>query len=170
MAQSNRRRPVWKRLLPNERKLQTIASFGEIVSALAVVVSLLYAVYEIRRTQTLSSRDVDEVLFASVQASNTLLIESPILADIIVEANRDSEGLSEAERMRYLAFQHIFFDAWEIAWSYHVDGILSDDSWEEWNAWFSLEATRRPSFGWSENRHHFTGPAFLDHVDAIVTK
>lgn len=67
----------------NKDRVLIYASLAEIVSALAIVISLLYVVSEFRRTETLTSREVDTILF---------------------------------ERVRYLAFQHVFFDTWETAW------------------------------------------------------
>jgi hypothetical protein len=47
----------------NKKKFQYYASIAEIVSAIAIVVSLLYVGYEISRTNILDSRDIDELLF-----------------------------------------------------------------------------------------------------------
>jgi len=153
----------------NEKKLQTYASLAEVVAAFAVIVSLFYAGYELRRSSTLSSREADGVLFERVGEANRALIASPEIAEIMVTAERDPDALTEADRIRFLAFQHDFFDSWEIGWDYHKDGILDDETWNEWDQWFSSEARRRPAFGWSENRHHFTGLDFRDHVDGVLS-
>lgn len=152
----------------DERKLRTYASLAEVVAAFAVIISLCYAGYELRRSSTLSSREADGILFERVSQANRLLAASPEIAEIMVTAGRDAGALSEADRMRFLALQHDFFDSWEIGWDYHKDGILDDETWNEWDRWFSSEARRRPSFSWSDIRQHFTGPDFRDHVDGIL--
>lgn len=152
----------------NEGKLRTYASLAEVVSGVAIVVSLLYVAYEFRRTSTVSSREAEAVLYERGREANRLTIESPGLAEIIVAAEETPESLSDAARVRYLAYQHDFFDTWEIGWDYHSSGILDDDAWSSWNEWFSTEARRRPIFAWTDNRHHFTGLAFRDHVDAVL--
>jgi hypothetical protein len=86
-------------------------------------------------------------------------------AEIVVSAARDPGALSEADRIRFLAYQHHFFDTWEIGWYYHMDGILNDETWRGWDEWFTAEARRRPAFGWTDNRHNFTGLDFRAHVD-----
>ena len=151
------------------RKLHTYASIAEVVAALAVIVSLLYAGYEFRRASTLSSREADGILFERVREANRMLIESPGIAEIVVTAGRDPDALSEADRIRFLAYQHDFFDSWEIGWDYHEDGILDDETWSEWDEWFASEARRRPAFGWTDNREHFTGLDFRDHVDSVLS-
>lgn len=45
-----------------QSKLQTYASIGEIISAFAIVVSLIYAGYEFRHSGTLSNRDAESLL------------------------------------------------------------------------------------------------------------
>ncbi len=154
----------------NKRNVQIYASLAEIVSALAIIISLLYVVSEFRRTEMLTSREVDGILFERARESNAIFIENPDLADIVIAAARNADALSEADRLRYLAYQHIFFDTWEIAWVYHKDGILDEETWREWDMWFVAEAKRRPDFSWTENRRHFTGQDFLRHVDQSVLR
>lgn len=152
----------------DENKLRTYASLAEVVAAFAVIISLFYAGYEVRRSSTLSSREADGILFERVAEANRLLIASPQIAEIMVTADRDPDALGQADRIRFLAYQHDFFDSWEIGWDYHEDGILDEETWNEWDTWFSSEARRRPAIGWSENRQHFTGSAFRDHVDRAL--
>ena len=73
-------------------KFQKYAAVAEIVSAVAIVISLVYVGYEFRRTQTLSSNDVDKILFERVQEMNGMLIQVPDLANLVLLAqNRSSE-------------------------------------------------------------------------------
>lgn len=144
------------------------ASLAEVLAAIAVVVSLVYAGMEFRSSRVLSAREADMQLFANAQREMMAVVDSAALAEIIVKAESDPASLAEAERLRYLALQHAFFDNWEQAFLYHVDGIYSDEIWAGWNEWFAREAKRRPAFGWTENRRNFTGEAFIAHVDAII--
>ncbi len=153
----------------DEKKLQTYASLAEVVSALAIIVSLLYVGYEVRRTSIVTGREADVILFERGREANRLLIESPGLAELLVAADSAPHEMSEADMRRYLAYEHDFFDSWEMAWSYRVDGVLDDQTWREWDDWFAAEARRRPVFTWTENRHHFTGADFRDHVDRILS-
>ena len=151
-----------------QSRIQSYAAVAEVVSAAAIIVSLLYVGYEYRRTSTMSSREADVILFERTREANRILIESPGMADIVVLAETAPESLSAADSLRFLAYQHDFFDTWEIAWYYHTDGILETDTWEEWDRWFSEEARRAPDFSWRETRHHFTGEDFRGHVDRAL--
>jgi len=152
----------------NQSRLTYWTSIAEIISAVAIVISLLYVAYEFRRSETLSSKEVNSMLFERVREMNFMLIENPDLAEIVIRATEDPASLSPEDRLRYLAFQHVFFDSWEVAWLYHEDGILDEPTWQEWDGWFSGEARLRPIFGWTENRRHFTGESFRQHVEASL--
>jgi hypothetical protein len=151
-----------------QSRIQSYAAVAEVVSAAAIIVSLLYVGYEYRRTSTMSSREADVILFERTRESNRILIESPGMADIVHLAETAPEALSPADSLRFLAYRHDFFDTWEIAWYYHADGILETETWEEWDQWFSEEARLAPDFAWRETRRHFTGEGFRDHVDRAL--
>jgi len=137
----------------NQKKLEIVVSWARIISALTVIVSLLYVGYEFRRTSALTSQEVDGILFERAQKANSTLVDSPGMADIVLAAARAPDEMSDTDRLRCLAYQHNFFDSWEIAW----------------NEWFAREAMLRPRFGWTENRHNHTGVGFRTHVDEVLS-
>ncbi len=151
----------------NKEKFQLYASIAEIVSAIAIVISLLYVGFEIRRADVLSSRDIEELLYAREAEENRILIENADIARIVVTAQDNPDVLSPSDQVRYLAFEHNFFDNWEIAFYSHADGVLNDENWSEWNEYFMSQAKRRPTFAWTGNKHNFVGD-FSNYVDGIL--
>lgn len=147
--------------------LQTTVSVLEVMASLAVVASLLYAVYEFKRTETLNSRDVENILYQRMLERDRLVIENAELAGIVLRASSEPEGLSPVDRMRFAAYEHVFYDSWESAWYYHQEGILATSAWESWNDWFLADAMRHPRIGWMDNRRHFSDD-FLRYVDRAL--
>jgi len=147
--------------------MNTVVSVAEIISSLAIVVSLIYVAYEFKRSETITNRDVENIVYERMLQIDRLLIENPDLARIVLKATDNPEGLTPAEQMQYLAYEHIFYDSWESAWYYYQEGILETESWDGWNTWFIAEAKRRPLLGWMGNRKHFAG-GFLEYVDKEV--
>lgn len=147
--------------------LQTVVGLAEIVTAVAVVVSLLYAASEFRRSQTLTSTDVETILYERMLEMDRLLIENPYLADLHVMLAERPESLTPADRERFLAYEHIFYDSWELAWTAHEDEVLNEDAWADWNGWFAAEAGRRDPSGWTGNRQNH-GEAFARFVERSV--
>ncbi|MDP2481313.1 MAG: hypothetical protein Q8W51_11490 [Candidatus Palauibacterales bacterium] len=149
-------------------RVQTWASIAEIVSALAIVVSLVYAGYQFRRSTTLSSSDAAAVLIERFRESNKLLIESPGLAKIVLAGRARSADLSEADRLRYRTFEREFFNTWEAAWLYHADGILDAPTWADLDDYFAVAAKRRPARVWVQVREDFPEEPFRAHVDSVM--
>lgn len=147
--------------------LQTTVSVVEIIASLAVVVSLLYVAYEFKRSETLNSRDVEDIIYQRMLERDRLVIENPELAEILLQASSDLDGLSPADRIRFLAYEHIFYDSWESAWYYYHEGVLEKSAWDSWNTWFIADAKRRPLLGWTGNRRHFAD-GFLEYVDRAL--
>ena len=152
----------------DSKKLQVYVSFAEVVSAIAVVLSLVYLGNEVRHASTMDSREADLLLFERVQRVHRLVIESPGLAEIIVTAEASPQDLAPADRLRYLTYEHEWYNSWEVGFNSHAEGILDDEDWRSWKEWFTQEARRQPRFGWVENRQHFTGSEFREHADSLL--
>jgi len=146
--------------------LNIIVSVGEIISSLAIVISLLYVVYEYERSNTLTNRDVENIIYNRMMEMDRLVIENSDLAELILSAIADPEQLTQAEQLRYLAYEHIFYDSWESAWYYYQEGILEEQNWNSWDAWFQSESKKKPFLSWQGNRKNFDGD-FLSYVDDI---
>jgi len=65
----------------DRNKLQSFATIGEIISAIAIVLSLLYAAYEFRHSGTLSKREVETLLYQQMREMNVLIVQTPGLAE-----------------------------------------------------------------------------------------
>ena len=147
-------------------RLKNLVSIAEIISSLAIVLSLFYAAYEFSRSKTLTNRDVENIIYQRMLEMDRLIIENPGLSHLFLKAADHPDSLSREEQMRFLAFEHIFYDSWESAWYYYHEDILDEETWTGWNTWFIAEAKRRPALGWHGNRKHFNG-AFLEFIDGL---
>ena len=147
--------------------LQTGVAMAEIVSAVAVVLSLLYVSNEFKRSRTLTSTDVQTILYERMLEMDRLLIEAEGLADLLIQAGEEPGTLVPEDSTRFLAYEHIFYDTWELAWTAHGDGVMEESAWESWNAWFGVEAQRRPVLGWAANQRHY-GEDFIEYVNELV--
>ena len=147
-------------------KLDIVVSIAEIISSLAIVVSLFYIVNEFQRSNTLTNRDVENILYDRMLEMDRLIIGNADLAKLVLKASKNSEELEPDEQLRYLAFEHIFYDTWESAWYYHSEGTLEEQNWNSWNSWFISEIQNKPLLSWEGNRKNADGK-FLDYIDNI---
>ena len=158
----------------NQGKLQSYASIGEIVSAVAIVVSLIYVGYEFRQSRTVSNRDAEMMLFDRFAEMNRLEIQTPGLAELLIAGQTEPESLSPGDRRRVETYERGFYNNWEIAWYYHRDGILEPETWTDWDQYFQQSARHRPAWVWTAIREDFmssrAGPKFHEHVDYAIAR
>ena len=87
-----------------------VAAVGEILGAVAVVVTLLYLAKQIRQ----NSRAVEVTALRDTTDQwnhwSELVASSPGLAEIVARGNRSYNELSEADALRYGAYIQMFFD------------------------------------------------------------
>ena len=149
--------------------LDKLVSIAEIISSIAIIISLFYAAYEFNRSKTLTNRDVENILYERMLKIDQMIIENKDLAKLVVKASISTDELTTDEKMRYLAFEHVFYDSWESAWYYYSEGILEKSNWDSWNSWFKSEAINKPSLSWQGNRRNYNGK-FLEYIDNVFSK
>ena len=147
-------------------KLEIVVSIAEIISSLAIVVSLFYIANEFQRSNTLTNRDVENIIYNRMLEMDRLIIENADLAKLVLKASDNPGQLDPDEQMRYLAFEHIFYDTWESAWYYHNEGTLEEQNWNSWNSWFISATKNKPLLSWKGNRKNSNGK-FLEYVDNL---
>jgi len=141
-------------------KLQWIVSVTQILSSLAVLISIIYLITEYNRSGLLNQRNIENKVYERVMTLNQLLVEHPELAEIIVKAQTNLDSLTTTETIRYLAYEHIFYDTWETLWVGHKDGLIEDDVWNDWHEWFILMAKEKPAISLEGNRDNLTAEFF----------
>ncbi len=147
--------------------LQVVASIAEIASAIAIVISILYVAYEYRESQAVSSTDVQSEIYTRMLEMDRLLIENADLAEILITAKEAPDSLTPASELRFLAYEHIFYDSWELAWVSYSNDILEITAWNDWNKWFSEDAKRRPLLGWTGNIENHE-KEFIEYVEEQI--
>ena len=78
-----------------------IAAGGEVLAAVAVIVSVLYLAQQIRQNTVASVAAVNQGISDSFQGLNELVAGSPDLADILVRGAESLDQLSMPEALRF---------------------------------------------------------------------
>jgi hypothetical protein len=149
-----------------ERRLGNWVAIAEIISAAAVVISLIYVGLEIRRTTLESDADIQAELLSYTHQRRYLVIESADLSSILAKGYADPTQLSPDETLRFQGYIELLYAAWERAYMTREAGIFSEDLFGEWNNWFTSVAKRDPDFVWpmvrdSQGWHR----PFVNHVN-----
>ena len=103
------------------------ASIAEIVSAIAVVVSLLYLANEVRQN-TIASRAESHQHWMDTQTNvNRATSDDPEVAALIVRANKDYDSLKDEEivRLQFVFYNH--FNQWHLAFTTQQKSLMDDE-------------------------------------------
>lgn len=141
---------------------------AEVVSAVAVVLSLIYVGSEIRRNTIATQLSNQHSAVALGMASEQWLGDSEFAA-VYELGLRDFSTLDGTQRIQFVSFVGQKLNIWEFAFYSHEQGLMADDAWGAWEGHFKsqirLESWRSIWTNWK--RDSYQGP-FQDYVDTIL--
>ena len=155
---------------------QDLGSIGELVSAIAVVISLVYLAFQIR--QNTSQIDHNTKAARAVAFDSTIthamvarqaIFENEDVSRIYTDGSIDPEALSEHDRLRYRLIVHnVLWSLWNMQSQAHVGGLAA----ETWEAQRMILVRMMSSKGvqwfWS-NYHQEFGESFRREVAKILS-
>jgi len=152
----------------SEGKAARVAAAAEIVSAVAVVVGLLFVGLELRR----NTAAVEAATFQDLtDVSNTWIMTIASDADlsrILREGNERPDDLTAADRQRYSLIERAFWVRMQNVYSQYVRGTLSAEDWSLYEAVMCAEGTGGPPAGrlavWPQQRPVLSA-ALIDLVE-----
>ncbi len=144
---------------------EAVGAVGEIVGALAVVLSLVYLSVQIRdqnrESRVASIHEVLEGFRAEIAA-----FRDPQLARLLDKGARDFEALSDPERIQFVALIQGPLRFWEEAYYQYREHRLGVHLWDGINAqmrdFVSTEGSQKV---WALRRHTYSED-FRRHVEA----
>ncbi len=149
-----------------EHKLSNWVAIAEIISAAAVVFSLIYVGLEIRRTTLESDADIQAELLSYTHQRRNLVIENGDLASLLTKGYADPSQLSPDEALRFQNYNELLYAAWERAYMTNAAGVFSDEVFDPWHGWFISIAESNPEFVWPMVRDsQGWNPPFVDLVN-----
>jgi hypothetical protein len=141
--------------------LQALVALAEIVSALAVVLTLMVLVISIRQNTKSQKALVVDSLAAAITSINVPAMESPALGSALSKATADWSSASREERIIAHYFLFSLFKLLENAWYQQKAGILDQAHWLGWESllrkYYHSEGVRRV---WWPSRKHAYSPEF----------
>jgi hypothetical protein len=112
--------------------LQTWVSLAEIISALAVILTLIAVIVSLRQNTRSQKALAVESLAAAITAINLPGMESPALGSALAKVMADWKSASREERMIAHFFLFSFFKLLENAWYQKNAGTLDQAQWVGW--------------------------------------
>jgi hypothetical protein len=145
--------------------LQVLVALAEIVSALAVVLTLVVLIVSIRQNTKSQKALVVDSLAAAITAINVPAMESPALGSALSKATANWSSASREERIIAHYFLFSLFKLLENAWYQQKSGILDQPHWLGWESllrkYYHSEGVRAV---WWPSRKHAYSPEFQNFL------
>ena len=151
----------------NKQNQQRINTLLITTGAIILVAMLLYLIPRAQNFGSISSDEVDDLLYERLASYELALQSDPVLAGIIRKALTAPDTLDDEDRDLYVSYERRFFSGWEIAWEHHSAGYFEPQRFNVWDAWYVEETHRRPIYAWLENKSEFSA-SFVRHVEEAL--
>jgi hypothetical protein len=145
---------------------EALGAIGEIVGAVAVVVTLGYLAVQIRQNTSALRASTHQALIDSTLMYQSLTLNNPDVARIRLYGVADPTKLTEEDQFRFRTAMEMLFRLIENAFVQHEEGTLGGDGWHRYAETVRHHFRDYPSVGdwWNSPRIPF-GPRFSAWVD-----
>lgn len=146
-----------------------LGAIGELVGAVAVVITVAYLAYQIRQyTSQMQSMALTSSI-ESMRENRRLCFESEELSEIYLRGSEDPEQLSEDHRSRYRMLMHNSSESLlEVYMQAHASGLIEMWSIQGKSACERLLGSKGGRWFWAKYSDGFT-PSFRAEVDRILS-
>jgi hypothetical protein len=145
---------------------EAISAIGQIVGALAVVISLIYLAREVHRNARATRRAaMSSALDAAIRKFDQLA-EHPDLAEVWHRGLEDFESLEGVDRTRFISYMHASFRTVEDAYYQHLEGHIDPRRWRGLEAVMrEINTTPGVQAWWRSHSHWFGGGEFAKFIN-----
>ncbi len=156
---------------------QDLGSIGEFVSAIAVVISLVYLAFQIRQntsqidqnTKAVQASALDSGIGHAMDTRRDIFVSEEVSA-IFLTGSADPESLTEHELLRYrLLVQNILWSLWNL----HTQSLLAEMAAETWATQTAildrLFLTKGVKWFWANYSDEF-GMSFQQEVNRLLAE
>ena len=113
---------------------QLIGVFAEVVSAVAVVVTIIFLVVEVRHNRNAAQSNSLDALTSGFSDINYNVVGDDEFAAIWEKGIASPESLSPREKIRICMYMQCYMNHYTALRKYHELGVLPDEEWEAYLA------------------------------------
>jgi hypothetical protein len=144
------------------------AEFAQIISASAVVISIIYLGRQLRQ----NTRSVKAQTFIAVLANNISVMGSiylnPDFAKLVNTASNDLSPLSPEDNLRWNAYMRTMFRQLDNVYHQYLTGTLDEDVWPGYEQILTHWLKMPGSFRWFEQNLHFFSASLQDYYSKNI--
>jgi len=148
--------------------LSKIHQLGELIAAVAVVISLVFVGYEVQQNSKAQTRTATEAVVRDFVGTIRMLSEDAEMACIYAVGVQDYRALSGSERLRFSAYFLGVFYALQEMYTLVQQGSIDSDIWVGFDELMG-EIGQLPGVrDWFETRRRWFTEDFQLYIDAIA--
>lgn len=153
---------------PARWTLAKVLQVGEIIAAVAVVVSVVFVALEVRQNSRAQIRSTTQSAVSDYVGSLELLAANADLACLYARSAQDYEALSGSERLRFSAFYMATYYQLQEMHRLAEEGAIDADTWSGFHA-LLRETTRYPGVRqWFALRRDWFSERFQTYIDTLI--
>ena len=145
---------------------EAISAIGQLVGALAVVISLIYLAREVRSNARETRRAAMRSTLDSLNRFTQQVAEHADLAELRNRGFHDLESLNAVDRGRFYSYMHAVFRTAEDVYYQHLDGHVDPHRWRGYEAVLrDVNTSRGVQAWWRSHLHWFDGEEFAKFIN-----
>ena len=150
--------------------LNDLANMGQVIGAIAVVISLIYVALQIRQNTNAVRSATAQTVHEHFAKWYHLVAADDELAKIVAKGLRDYRSLSEQERVRFVATFSAFLSYSQNAFLKWREGLLASQLWMGWqHVIINLVCAPGGKAFWKDRAYMF-GDEFRRHIEDDLIK
>ena len=147
-------------------KLESWGLIAEVVSAIAVVLSLIFVGLQVRQNSKAQIQTGTQAVVSEYNDGIRALSADPELVCLYVRGTQDYSSLSGAERIRFSSYFLSMFNVQQQIHRLRRDGAIDKDIWSGFDAQLK-DVVRLPGvYQWFETRAHWYGHDFRAYIES----
>lgn len=144
-----------------------IGSIADVISALAVVVTLVYLAFQLRENTKALRRSSAEAALAAVLEFTGDMARNDELNRLFTKGTEDWDALSESDRARLAYMLFRLFKIMENIHYYHTLGTFDEESWAGWKALTAHYTQSVAGRVYLKARRTWYSARFMEFVDSL---
>ncbi|HSM31552.1 MAG TPA: hypothetical protein VK854_12710 [Woeseiaceae bacterium] len=148
--------------------LQSLASLGEIIGAIAVVVSLVYLAVQVRQSTRAQRLENASRILDRTAAMQAALSRDPAMSTLFAKGISDPSKLTPQERIQFTWAMYEFFGALEFMFLAAKEDSIPDEIWQRWSSAAAWWLTFPGVQAWWDVRPIPFADSFSSYVESLL--
>jgi hypothetical protein len=147
---------------------EAVGAIGELVGAIAVIITLLYLAVQIRQNSQAVKNSAAQTLLSEANGSLRVAASDPGTARAVILGQTLFDELSEEERAQFIVWMFAWMRTIEQAYFQYIQGYIDEEIWEG-QVVHMRQAIHSPGVAkWWSFRRCFFSRKFQNYIDEIA--